>query len=216
MTDPRLNYQTIEFGVTDIHVCSLRDKQQFSDPDGVAERLGISSAIWPIFGVIWPSGRVLANFMFDYNTDGKRVLEVGCGIGLTSLLLNKLGVDISATDHHPEVQRFLKRNSDLNGDKEIPFERVDWAEQSEHLGLFDIIVGSDLLYEDQHIAILAEFIGAHANPQCEVILVDAGRGYFNKLSNKLLAQGYLSDQQKVLSSYCGKEPFKGRIFKFTR
>ncbi len=78
----------------------LRDVLQFEDPDGVAGKLGISSAAWPIFGVIWPSGEVLANLMLDYQIKGKRVLEVGCGIALASLVLNQRDADITATDHH--------------------------------------------------------------------------------------------------------------------
>lgn len=74
----RVRYQTIEFGKTDIHLCTLPDKQQFSDPDDVALKLGISSAMWPIFGVVWPSGMVLAHYMSDYKTHGKRILEIGC------------------------------------------------------------------------------------------------------------------------------------------
>ncbi len=46
MTNLRLRYQTLEFGKLDIHLCTLRDKQQFHDPAGVAEGLGISSATY--------------------------------------------------------------------------------------------------------------------------------------------------------------------------
>ena len=77
MTKLRLCYQTIEFGEIDIHLCTLRDKQEFHDPDGIAESLGISSAAWPIFGVVWPSSMVLAHFISDYDTQSKRILEVG-------------------------------------------------------------------------------------------------------------------------------------------
>ena len=55
MTNVRLCYQTVEFGKTDIHLCTLRSKQEYSDPEGVAEKIGICSASWPIFGVIWPT-----------------------------------------------------------------------------------------------------------------------------------------------------------------
>ncbi len=41
------------------------------------------------FGVVWPSSEVLANFIFDYDFKNKRILEVGCGIGLSSLILNR-------------------------------------------------------------------------------------------------------------------------------
>ena len=103
MSSLRFQYQTYEFDDVDIHVRTLRDKQEFLDNDNVAEKLGISSAQWSLFGVVWPSSEVLAHFMFDFDTKGKRILEIGCGIGLTSLLLNQRKADITATDYHPET-----------------------------------------------------------------------------------------------------------------
>ena len=47
-------------GVDNLHIRSLLDRQQFADPLGLAERLGISSATWPLFGLLWPSGGQLA------------------------------------------------------------------------------------------------------------------------------------------------------------
>ena len=61
MTNLRLCYQTIEFGKLDIHLCALRNKQQFYDPESIAEDLGISSAAWPILGPVWPPGLVVAH-----------------------------------------------------------------------------------------------------------------------------------------------------------
>ena len=216
MTKLRLSYQTVEFGKTDIHLCTLRNNQEFDDPEGVAEKLGISSATWPLFGIIWPSSVVLAHFIDDFDTDSKRILEVGCGMALTSLLLNKQNADITATDYHPEVQTFLDRNTLLNQDSDIAYERVDWADGNDDLGLFDLIIGSDLLYEDNHIDLLANFIEAHANPTCEVIIVDPGRGRKSKLSTRLIEFGFTSVHEKpVHTDYLDKE-FKGYILKFAR
>ncbi|GFZ83269.1 methyltransferase type 12 [Pseudohongiella nitratireducens] len=216
MTEPRLCYQTIEFGDIDIHVCTLRDKQEFHDPDGVAEDLGISSATWPLFGVIWPSSLVLAHYIQDRGVGSKRVLEVGCGMALTSLLLNKQGADISATDYHPEVQAYMVRNTLLNNNPDIAFERVDWADTTDQLGKFDMIIGSDLLYEDEHTALLSDFILRHANDHCEVIIVDPGRGRKNKLGKRLAEAGFSYTQIKPASTDFLEQPFKGYILQFVR
>jgi len=212
----RLRYQTIEFNKTDIHLCTLRDNQEFNDPHDVAKNLGISSAFWPLFGVIWPSSLVLAHYMVDYETRGKRILEIGCGIALTSLLLNDQHADISATDYHPEVGTFLRRNTALNQGNAIHYERTDWADESDHLGLFDLIIGSDLLYENQHIALLANFIERHAKPACEVIIVDPGRGRKHKLSLKMHAYGFSQSHFKPMSTDYLTSPFKGDILTFRR
>lgn len=217
MTPPlRIRYQTIEVGNNDIHVCTLRDRQQFSDPESLAENLGISSALWPIFGVVWPSSLVLAHHIADFQTEGKRILEVGCGIALSSLLLNALKADITATDYHPEVEAFLARNTQLNDGKTIAFERADWADTQSTLGTFDLIIGSDLLYEDEHIALLAEFIHRHARPACEVILVDPGRGRKNKFSRAMGANGFSSNHIKPLHTNYLDGVFKGDILQFAR
>lgn len=217
MTIPlRVRYQTIEIGNNDIHLCTLRDKQQYSDPEGEAHNLGISSASWPIFGVVWPSSLVLANHMLDYETKGKRILEIGCGIALSSLLLNKRQADITATDYHPEVERFLDRNTQLNNGNSIAFERVDWEDDNSQLGLFDLIIGSDLLYEDQHVALLAYFIQNHANTKCEVVIVDPGRGRKNKLSAKMGEYGFTSNHTKPLNTEYLEQQFKGHILRFSR
>ncbi len=216
MTHLRLCYQTVEFGKTDIHLCTLRDNQEFHDPTGIAEKLGISSAAWPLFGIVWPSGLVLAHFIVDYQTGSKRILEVGCGIALASLLLNKQCADITATDYHPEAQAFLQRNALLNGDRAIAFEQTDWAAKNDHLGLFDLIIGSDLLYEDDHIELLADFIASHAKPTCEVIIVDPGRGRKSKLSTRMLEFGFTSSHQKPVHTDYLSQAFKGHILKFER
>ena len=216
MTNIRLAYQTVEFGKTDIHLCTLRDKQEFYDPDGVAEKLGISSAMWSLFGVVWPSGMVLAHFIDGYGTDTKRILEVGCGMALSSLLLNKQSADITATDYHPETGKFLQRNALLNDDQSIAYEQVDWADGNDDLGLFDLIIGSDLLYEDQHIALLANFIEDHSKPTCEVILVDPGRGRKNKINKLMVEFGFSSTYSKPSHTDYLEKEFKGHILKFER
>ncbi|MFD1215673.1 MULTISPECIES: class I SAM-dependent methyltransferase [Microbulbifer] len=216
MTNLRLRYQTVEFGKTDIHLCTLRNKQEFHDPSGIAEKLGISSASWPIFGVVWPSSMVLAHYICDYETGSKRILEVGCGMALSSLLLNKQCADITATDYHPEVNVFLQRNALLNEGKPIAFEQVDWADSNDTLGLFDLIIGSDLLYEDEHIELLATFIENHAKPSCEVIIVDPGRGRKNKLTALMQNYGFTSEHRKPEHTDYLDGVFKGYILKFTR
>ena len=55
----------------------------------------------------WDSSQVLARLMVDFNIEGKRILELGCGMALSSLLLNRRGGDITATDYHPQAGVFL-------------------------------------------------------------------------------------------------------------
>ena len=216
MSDLRVRYQTIEFANFDIHLRTLRDKQQFSDNNQVAEKLGINSTTWPIFGVLWPSGVVLANFLLNYDIKGLRILEVGCGIGLSSLLLNARHADISSTDYNPAVADFLKQNTALNDGKTIPFFLTDWANACDTLGTFDLIIGSDLLYEDQHIELLSRFIEKHAKATSTIILVDPSRGRKTKFSKKMANYGFSYRHIQATAGDNMPEPYQGFILEFQR
>lgn len=215
MAAVRIRYRTVEIGAVDLHVRSLRDAQQFDDVGGAAERVGIGSAAWPMFGVIWASGRVLAQLMEKRDVQGLRILEVGCGLGLASLVLHHREADVTATDHHPEAGDFLARNAALNGDEELPYERADWVDLHDTLGAFDLIIGSDLLYEPDHAHDLAGFIGRHARPTCEVVLVDPGRGNQARFTRAMEALGFSADA-RVQADDLPDEVYRGQILVFRR
>lgn len=216
MSSLRIRYQTIEFDEVDIHVRTLRDRQQYLDVDDSAKKLNISEASWPLFGVVWPASMVLARFLFKYEVTGKRILEVGCGIGLSSLLLNHLQADITATDHHPEAERFLKENIKLNEGPDIPFVRTGWADNDSSLGRFDLIIGSDLLYEQDHVDLLSRFIGKHARPLSEVIIVDPGRGLHPRFSKKMFGLGYTLCKSKPEVQDGDIPTFRGVLLHYNR
>lgn len=211
----RVAYQTIEFGEEDIHLRTLRDKQEYDDSSGEAEALGISSASWSLFGVIWDASKALARLMFEYDIGDRRVLEVGCGLGLASLVMSRRGVDITATDHHPEAGNFLRENCKLNDEPQIPFVRAGWTEESDELGRFDLIVGSDLLYEPDHAGQLAGFIDRHANETCEVIIIDPGRGNGPKFTREMEALGF-ENLPLAPASEESDEDFSGQFLRYVR
>ncbi|MBW8190398.1 methyltransferase domain-containing protein [Neiella marina] len=216
MSDVRICYQTICVGQHDIHIRSLRDNQQFADPLGEAESFGISSAQWPLFGVLWTSSEVLAHQMVDFEIEGKRILEVGCGLALSSLLLKARQADVTATDIHPEAERFLVENIRLNGTSNIPFLRTGWADTSDGLGQFDVIIGSDLLYEIEQAELLSQFIQRHAKPNSEVIMIDPGRKIHPKFSKKMGLLGYQLQKYKPPQTDYETGTFSGQILRYRR
>lgn len=216
MSSLRFRYQTIEFGKFDIHLRTLRDQQQFFDRDGIAGDMGISTTKWPLFGFVTPSSKVLAHHMLDYEINDKRILEVGCGIALASLVLNFRDADITATDLHPEVGRFLIENIKLNQANTIPFEQTGWADKYDSLGQFDLIIGSDLLYENDHAELLSGFINRHATPHCEAIIVDPGRSQHQRFSNNMVELGFSFNQNNPMNTYYLEHPFTGYILQYHR
>jgi predicted nicotinamide N-methyase len=215
-------------GAKDLIIRSLLDRQQFSDPLGVAERLGISSATWPLFGQLWPSALHLAARMAarPVNPD-EHILELGCGLALPSLVSHRRGADITASDCHPLAGSFLLENLKLNQLLPMKYRHGDWSEapvieQGDEpaplvvTGLFDLIIGSDLLYERDVSGALAGFIGRHATPAAEVWIVDPDRGNRSAFNRLMRLQGFELEETRLDQAGTQQSSYKGRLLNYRR
>jgi predicted nicotinamide N-methyase len=188
-------------GAANLWIRSLLDKQQFHDPNGTALRLGISSAMWPLFGLLWPSGAWLAQRMALHPmVIGQRMLEIGCGLALPSLIGHRRGANMTASDCHPLAGTFLRENLRLNCLAPMSYRHGHWGEQVQAgtdptlAGRFDVIMGSDILYERDERGALAHFIDQHAAKQCEVWVVDPNRGNRSHFHRNMSLQGFALSQ----------------------
>jgi predicted nicotinamide N-methyase len=207
---------TVHIGEHDYRLRALSDLNQFVDRDGAAERAGISSAQWSLFGYPWPSGCVLAETMSTFDVGGKRILELGCGLGLSSIVLQHRGADITASDHHPLASSFLEYNAALNGLAKITYRDLPWADVDEELGHFDLIIGSDILYERGHAALVSDLIAQHACAGSEVLITDPGRGNSGSFSRAMESQGYTVSEQRSRFEEHEIAPFRGRLLSYSR
>jgi 2-polyprenyl-3-methyl-5-hydroxy-6-metoxy-1,4-benzoquinol methylase len=115
--------------------------------------------IAPYWSVLWRSGVALAQELDTIDLRGRRVVELGCGLGLPSLVAARGGADVLATDASPEALVLLERNAELNG-LEIETATVDWGEPDELVerGPFDLVLAADVLYEPASIDALIELM----------------------------------------------------------
>jgi predicted nicotinamide N-methyase len=213
-------------GAADLVIRSLLDRQQFSDPDGAAEKLGISSATWPLFGLLWPSALQLAACVAARPLrPGERVLEIGCGLALASLVAHRRGMDVTASDIHPLAALFLAHNLRLNALPPMAYRHGDWAAPAAPglldgarwngrvRGRYELLLASDVLYEREAGGLLAAFIARHAQPAAEVWVVDPDRGNRPPFQRAMTALGFAMESERLPA---GSSGYKGRLLRFKR
>lgn len=131
--------------------------------------------IVPYWSVLWRSGVALARELDSEAVRGKRVLELGCGLGVPSLAAARAGADVLATDADPDALALLERNAEAN---EAPLETapIKWSESDALLerGPFDLVLASDVLYERTSVTPLLELLPRLAP---ETLLADPGRSH---------------------------------------
>lgn len=211
-----VKFETVCVGGTDYQIRSLLDLQQYSDPLGEAERAGISPASWPLFGHIWPSARVLALVMHSFELTGKRILEIGAGLGLASLVIHRRKGNMTFSDWHPLSKTFLIENLLLNKLGPLKYQAGNWAGANPELGEFDLIIGSDVLYERQQPGQLATFIDTHAAKSAQIIIVDPNRGNRNSFCREMSDLGYQVETEQAKRFMETGEAYKGKILTFMR
>ncbi len=152
----------------------------------------------PYFGTLWPAGKILANKIADdiesgefgaFHPKGSRMLEIGCGLALPSLLLEKAGWSVKATDLHPDVPAFLPFNKKLNALSGPEYLHLDWrVDDVSQAQVWDLIIASDVLYDKSQPANLLRFLMKAMSPKGRALVADPGRTY---------VEGFFADAKKV-------------------
>ncbi len=203
-------------GGEDLQVRALLDCQQYADPDGAADAAGISAASWPLFGQVWPSSQKLADLMQGWALGDRRILETGCGLALASLVVHRRGGNITASDCHPLTETFLRANLLLNGLHHLHYRTGHWQRVNPQLGEFDLIIGSDLLYERSQPGQLAAFIQIHAAERAEVLIVDPNRGNRSAFHQGMERAGFGLTETALDQPLADGSPYRGRLLHYRR
>jgi len=212
----KVKSETHLLGDSHFEIRSLLDRQQYADPDGAALAAGISSASWPLFGMVWPSARMLANAMQTQDLVGKRILEIGCGLALASLVIHRRQGDITASDCHPLTETFLAENLRLNDLPALKYQTGHWGRENQALGQFDLIIASDVLYERDQPETLSQFIHLHSADPVNIIVLDPDRGNRNGFCRRMETLGYTLDLQRAGATQSTGEAYKGHFLNFSR
>uniref|UniRef100_A0A1B6IS42 FAM86 N-terminal domain-containing protein n=1 Tax=Homalodisca liturata TaxID=320908 RepID=A0A1B6IS42_9HEMI len=107
----------------------------------------------------WEGGLALAEWCIQHSSEitGRRVLELGCGVGLTGLAVSVTCRPLSytLTDCHPSVLSALEHNLRLNqplftGTK-VTSQLLDWEDSERHHlpNPVDIVLAADVVYDER-------------------------------------------------------------------
>ena len=138
---------------------------------------------------VWNSALLLVRLM-DFITmkdpswlHGKTVLELGCGTGVTSIAMQKLGAShVIATDGNPNVLELAKTNVERNNiSNAVKVSELQWGLMNaiDYSDTADIVIGSDLTYNSGTWRVLSETISTVLKPGGIAIYLSLGHGGFN-------------------------------------
>ena len=102
----------------------------------------------PYWAEIWPSSIALSEYVLENEDEfsGKKILELGCGLGLVGIVLTSIGGDVLFTDYDSHALQFTQENFYRNFKRPASVQLLDWRDPGSTQS-FDIVVAADIIYE---------------------------------------------------------------------
>ncbi len=151
----------------------------------------------PYWAELWPSGIALAEHVAGLELDGKRVLELGCGLALPSLAAALAGAEVIATDWAAEAIDLVALNAAANG-LSVATAALRWdADDGRELGAFDLVLAADVLYEERNAEPLLRLLSTIVAPGGEALIADPGRRHAAAFFDRALAADWSIKQIPV-------------------
>ena len=171
MTAPDLVEERVLVGRRELTIVHPRHPDALIDEKRFAE-----NEFLPYWAELWPSGIALARALDGSLARGARVLELGCGLAVPSIVATLDGARALATDWSLEGVAFAERNARRNGARletaVVAWGDADWLVAR---GPWDAVLASDLLYENRNVAPLAALLPRLVAERGRVFLADPGR-----------------------------------------
>jgi predicted nicotinamide N-methyase len=145
---PRFVEDTVSIGQVELSLRRPAEPEALLDEEAFAD-----DEFLPYWAELWPAGLALARAL-PAELGGVRAVEVGCGLGVPSLVAAARGARVTAVDWADEAIELLRENADRNG---LPLRAVhaDWRRFH---GQYDLALAADVLYEARNVEPLAELL----------------------------------------------------------
>lgn len=153
----------------DVLVARPRDSEALLDEEAFDAR----DEYLPYWAELWPSAIALARAVARRSLRGRRVLELGAGLGLPGLAAAVGGARVTVTDWAPEAIVAAQDNAARNG-VEVEALVSDWRDASELVARapWDLVLLADVLYEERNVDALLALLPRLGG---EILLADPDR-----------------------------------------
>ena len=180
----RTSSETIRIGELELTIVRPEEPESLLDEEAFAD-----DEFMPYWAELWPAGLALAHELPE-RLDGARVVELGCGLGVPSLIAAARGAQVTAVDWAADAIALLRENA-ARIKVSVDAVHADWRRFD---GSFDLALAADVLYEARNVEPLARLLSRIA-PLSLVGL--AGRPYEREFLERVRQLALVREHGKV-------------------
>ncbi len=157
----------------------------------------------PYWAEIWPSGVALAATIQRHPNAirGKRVVELGCGLGVTAIAALRAGADLLATDYAADALALCAFNCMAEAGRAPDALQMNWRNPPRALreaagAGFPIVLAADVLYEARDVEPLLKLMDWLVAPGGELWLAEPGRPPAARFLDDLRENGWAEEEER--------------------
>ena len=155
---------------------------------------------FPLWAKIWPASWVLAGYLAEMPVEPtKKIIEIGAGAGLISIVASSFGHNITLTESNPDALQFASANALINGCPQLLIRELDWN-RPQFKDSVDCIVASEVTYKKDDLQPLLSLFKRCLNPDGEVLLAGEMRRVSKDFYQQLETGFKIRVQKKILRS----------------
>lgn len=172
------------------------------DADTVQQAWKQGSISFPYWSQVWPSSIALSTFIINnsYFVKNKKVLEMGSGLGLPSLVAAQYGASVICTDMQEEAMEAVKASAVHHGLHNLETRVLDWSSCTGDLDA-DTILLSDVNYEPAALEELSRLLRRVLKKGMTILLSTPQRLVARNFVNSFLP--FCISQQEIIIRHKG-------------
>ncbi len=150
----------------------------------------------PYWVELWPASLLICRWMSENRERiaGQPCLDLGCGLGLTSIVAASFGAHVIGVDYEREALAYARRNAVLNKVEPPLFTVMDWREPGLRKSSFSFIWAGDIFYEQRFFEPVEALLRHALAPGGEVLIGDPERAISRPVWEQLRALGWVAEQ----------------------
>jgi 2-polyprenyl-3-methyl-5-hydroxy-6-metoxy-1,4-benzoquinol methylase len=150
----------VQVGAVQVTLLVVKRLEDYVDTDALLREADAPEP--PYWAHVWAGSRVLARRLTKIDCSGRRVVDVGAGVGLAGIVAAKRGAAVTAIDTAHAAMCFARANAALNGCS-VAAVQAD-LHQPALRGRFDYCLAADVTYQPSLQVALADFLATHLAP----------------------------------------------------
>lgn len=175
----------LDVGSRRVRLCAVPSLEDLVDRDALLR----GEAEPPYWAHLWSGARLLASYLACHGAwDGRRVLEIGCGLGLPGITAAVYGAEVTFVDAAPAALAFVAESAAANRvtcrTLTADFLCLDLQPR------FDVVLAAEVAYDRERFPELAAVLTRHLLPSGVALVADGYRTDTRGLYRAVAARGW--------------------------